>query len=122
MSTQQRPAGPAPAGQEKVKLDVVFATSPDGKVYELPSEVATKYEVTEERAKQLGHVPIIPRDYGEDEEVGGRHRTLGSDGTLRHHSNWQTGPYVWHRDYRSYNGPHWHPNPESPLAYDMNDY
>ena len=118
---EQRPDGPAPGGHRQEPLDVVFVTSLDGKLYELPTAVAAKYEVTEARARELGDIPIKP-EQEDDDEVGGRHRMLLPDGTTRYHANWVSGAYVWHRDYRSYSGPHWHRDPNSPLGYNMQDY
>jgi hypothetical protein len=34
----------------------------------------------------------------------------------------EVGPYIWITDGRSYRGPHWHPNVNSPFAYDMDNY
>ena len=119
---QQRPDSPAPAGQKKVALNVVYATSLDGKLYALPTDVAGAHEVTKEQAREIGHLPIVPDQWNEEDEVGGRHQVLLPDGTTRYHGNWITGAYIWHRDYRAYAGPHWHPDPNSPIAYDEKDY
>jgi len=35
-------------------------TSPDGRIYEVPAEVAASYAVSAWRAKELGHLPIFP--------------------------------------------------------------
>lgn len=119
---QQRPDGPAPEDQGRRPLDVVFATSLDGRVYQLPLEVAQRYELTGEVSTDSGHFAIIPRPSDDEDEVGGRHQMMHPDGRLRYHTSWGTGAYIWKRDYRSYSGPHWHPNPASPLALDMRDY
>lgn len=118
----QRPDRPAPPGQTKQPLDVVFAASVDGRLFELPTEIASRYEVTAERVRELGDVPPIATPVEEGEEVGGRHMMQLPDGTTRYHGNWVSGAYVWHKDYRSYSGPHWHPDRNSPLAHDMQDY
>lgn len=123
MHDRQRPEGLAPEDGERRELDVVFATTLDGRVFELPVAVAVRYEVTRDSSSESSHFAIIPAspDDGED-EVGGRHQMMHPDGRRRYHTSWATGAYIWKRDYRSYSGPHWHPNPASPLALDMRDY
>jgi hypothetical protein len=123
MQTQQpqRPYTKAPTDKPKAQMDVVFATSPDGAVYELPKDVAKRYEFTEERAKTLGDVPLAPTVVPAADEVGGRHRMWLRDGTYRFHNDWNYGPYIWHADYAVYTGYHWHPNADSPVAYDVDD-
>jgi hypothetical protein len=118
---QNRPAGPPPSGKKKEKMDSVFASGADGTVYEIPKDAAKKYELTEDRARTLGDVPIIPQSDEGGDEVGGRHRVWLQDGTYRYHSDWLSGPYLWHADWTYYNGPHWHPNVNSPIAYDLDD-
>lgn len=117
----QRPAKPAPTDRKKEKSNSVYAAGADGTLYELPADVAKKHEVTEDRARALGDVPIIPAAEGAEDEVGGRHRVWLRDGTYRYHNDWLYGPYLWHADYSYYNGYHWHPNPNSPRAYDSDD-
>jgi hypothetical protein len=116
---QERPLTKAPTDKPKTQLDVVFATSPDGTVYEIPKELAKKFEFTEERAKTLGDVPLTPNVVPAADEVGGRHRMWLRDGTFRFHNDWHYGPYIWHANYAVYSGYHWHPNPNSPLARDV---
>lgn len=41
-------------------LDIVYATSPDGRVYELPLTEASKFEVTPEQEVAMGGLPILP--------------------------------------------------------------
>jgi len=77
-----RPAKPAPTDRKKEKSSNVYAAGADGTVYELPSDVAKKHELTEDRAKALGDVPIIPSTEGEEDEVGGRHRVWLRDGRV----------------------------------------
>lgn len=53
----------ATAVQERkpaVKLDSVFLTGPGDLLYEVPKDVATKYVMSPERLKELGHLPIEP--------------------------------------------------------------
>lgn len=125
----QRPQSPPPDNRPKEELDVVFATSPDGRIFEIPTSVADKHEMTQDRARELGEVPILPyslltrREGAESQEaeVGGRHRVLLVDGTYGYHSDWLYGPYIWISNGRSYRGWHWHPNRYSALAYDVDN-
>jgi hypothetical protein len=109
MNAENRPAAPAPEGQQKEQLEAVLAHA-GGRTFEIPMEVAQRYESGDDH------------DRGGDDEVGGRDRRWLRDGTFRYHSDWAFGPYVWITDGRSYRGQHWHPNPDSPFAYDMDNY
>jgi hypothetical protein len=106
---ENKPSQPAPAGESKEKMESVIAYAGD-KVYEIPMDVASQYESRDSH------------DQGEDDEVGGRHGVVLNSGHWGYHSNWLTGPYIWITDGRSYRGPHWHPNVNSPFAYDMDNY
>lgn len=111
-----------------VKLNSVFATGPDGRIFEIPVEQATGYEVSEEREKELGHLPLIPYnllmaiaagntdDTDTEEAVEGRHLTLdpsvGGAGGLTNwswHTDWQHGAYTDVNDGSVYVGMHRHP-------------
>jgi len=43
-----------------VKLESVFLTGPGDLLYEIPKDVATKFVLSPERLKELGHLPIEP--------------------------------------------------------------
>jgi hypothetical protein len=108
---ENRPANPAPGDRQRQKepIDVVLAHQ-GGKTYEIPLNVAQQYE------SQDTH------DEAGDDEVGGRHRTQTPMGFV-FHSDWQYGSYVWITNGQTYRGDyHWHPNPYSPYAYDMDNY
>lgn len=107
---ENKPAQPAPEGQKKEELDVVIAYTGD-KMYEIPLSVAQQYESRD------------THDEAEGDEVGGRHQAwIPALQRWGYHSNWLYGPYIWITDGRSYHGPHWHPNVNSPFAYDMDNY
>lgn len=107
---QNKPAQPAPEGQSKERIEAVIGYAGDKK-YEIPMNVAQQYESRD------------GDDQADDEEVGGRDaRYLPALGRYGYHSNWATGSYIWITDGRSYRGPHWHPNVNSPFAYDMDNY
>lgn len=112
MSTAQkgenRPSSPAPGDKKKESREVVYASHGD-KHYEIPLSAAQQYEAKDSH------------DEGGDDEVGGRHRVQTGLG-FTYHSDWLHGTYVWITDGRSYRGYHWHPNPYSPYAYDMDNY
>jgi hypothetical protein len=108
---ENRPAQPAPEGASKERMDVVLAYA-EGKVYEIPTDVAKKYESSDDHGKDA-----------DEDEVGGRHLTwLPGLQQYGYGSNWLVGSYIWITDGRSYRGPHWHPNVNSPFAYDMDNY
>lgn len=118
----------ASAPTAPVKLDTVFATGPDGRIFEIPAEQASSYEVSEERERELGHLPLVPYnllmaiaagntdDVETEEAVEGRHLTLdpsvGTGGGLTNwswHTDWQYGAYTDVKDGSVYVGMHRHP-------------
>jgi hypothetical protein len=111
----QRPKGAAPQGT-KERMGAVLAYAGD-RIYRIPEDVAKQYEVSGDERRRMSQC-VAPIDAGSDDEVGGRHAVLLVDGTVGYHSDWLVGPYVWISDGNWYQGPHWHPNRYSPLAYD----
>ncbi len=114
------------------KLNSVFATGSDGRIFEIPTELASGYEVTEERERELGHLPLVPynllmaiaagntddtdAEIETEEAVEGRHLTLdpsvsGGGGltTWSWHADWQYGAYTDVTDGSVYVGMHRHP-------------
>lgn len=110
--------------QPKKLLDTVFATDTEGRIFELSSSAAKKFEVTAEREAELLHLPILPYNQlaGEEtEEVGGRHQAPAVIGQgMIWHERWLVGPYVWWRDRQTYFGAHMHPW-RNYLAHDCDD-
>ena len=123
---------PTATSDAPVKLDSIFATGPDGRIFEIPNAQATGYEVTEERERELGHLPLVPYnllmaiaagntdetdvDVETEEAVEGRHLTLdpsvGASGgltTWSWHTDWQYGAYTDVNDGSVYVGMHRHP-------------
>ena len=96
----------------KRKLDVVFASGPEGKVYAIPLSVAAEFESDDK------HLTRFLRG-GEPDEVEGRHKVLLVDGTFEYNSQWHVGAYLWIVNGGSYYGSHWHPNRHSPYAHDQ---
>lgn len=85
------------ADKATVILDSVFATSPDGRIFEIPTADAEKLEVSLEREEELGHLPIFPYTVmrePEEELVG-----AGADSEVEGHhmARTQCGQYYWHR-------------------------
>ncbi len=106
------------AAKPRKALDTIFATGPDGKIYEIPSASASEFLITPERVKELGHLPITPytklasaispvKDE-EEAEVGGRHKVYRNGRMVWHH-DWEYGTYRWVCDGRYYTGWHCHP-------------
>jgi hypothetical protein len=114
-----RPEGRPADDRKKERANAVYATS-GGKVFEIPLDIAQKYAVSADRAKELQC--LTPQGIGEEEsEVGGRDIRFLQSGRFGYHSNWAYGPYIWWRDGGVYRGWHWHPNVNNPLAYDTDD-
>ncbi len=100
-----------------VKMDSTFLTGPGGLVYELPLAEASKYVVTPQRVKELGHLPVVP--YGtqgsastaasaETSDVEGRHLAWNPTFGWVWHSNYLYGPFLA-ADGFYYRGVHYHP-------------
>lgn len=104
-------------GIEKKALNVVFATGPEGERYEIPLEVARQHPAQSE------HPALVsPKDIPEEDEVEGHDAVRLIDGSVGYHSDWLTGPYIWHCDGCSYYGLHRHPfGWTNPLAVDTDD-
>jgi hypothetical protein len=71
---------------------------------------------------QCVDAPFVPDEpeQGGDSEVTGRDlRSVG--GRLIYPSYWHSGLYISITDGDVYRGPHWHPNPRSPIAYTGTD-
>ena len=116
--TFTKPQGPPPADQKKERQNSVYASG-DGKIFEIPLDVAQKYEVKGGRADELRC--LVPQAGEQGDEVGGRHATTLVGGGYGYHSNWLYGSYIWWRDGNVYRGNHWHPYVNNPLAYDIDD-
>jgi len=108
----------------KKRMETVFATDLEGKIYEIPVEKAEGFVVSEERIEELGHLPLFPYDklvHCEVTEVGGRHGAPALIGQgMIWHERWLIGPYIWWRDQCGYFGPHMHPW-RTYLAHDNDD-
>lgn len=99
-------------------VDSVFATGPDGRIYEIPNAEALKYAVTPARAKELGHLPILPytdlripgtESVIEEVEVRGGHAVPPADDGSGFHRDWLFGTYRWLGNGCYYKGVHRHP-------------
>ena len=101
---------------EKQKLDAVLARGPEGKVFSIPTEVAEKYLVEDDHQE---FDPQSAEAVGGEEVAEGRHNVWRANGTFGPHTDWLYGPYIWHVDGCVYNGLHYHPNPFSELAVDL---
>jgi len=108
----------------KKRMETLFATDLEGRIFEIPAATAKGFEVTKERAEELGHLPILPYDklvHCETGEVGGRHMAHALIGQgMIWHERWLIGPYIWWRDRGEYFGPHMHPW-RNYLAHDVDD-
>lgn len=82
------------ADKETVILDSVFATSPDGRIFEIPTAEADKLEVSMEREAELGHLPIFPYTVLTEPEGD----LVGADSEVEGHHMSRTpcGQYYWH--------------------------
>jgi hypothetical protein len=89
-------------------LDSIFSLSPDGKVYEIPVQLAEQLQVQPERMKELGHLPFFPHSDA-PVEVTGRHFVVGPDGRFGPHTDVLYGTAL-DSDGRYYTGWHHHPN------------
>ncbi len=108
----ETPSAPRP----RVALGTTFLTGEDGRVYELPLDVAERYVVTPERERALGHLPILPYtklqpkpDDDDGFEVGGRHLVQQENGLTGYHTEWVFGTYRSAVDGNYYSGIHRHP-------------
>ena len=105
----------------------MFLTGPGDLLYEIPREVASKYVISVNRLKELGHLPIAPYSVGRAGTVTSTRQpqpseqeTVGADVEGRH-SAWNPylGIWVWHSntlfgtalavDGFYYTGYHYHP-------------
>jgi hypothetical protein len=97
-------------------LGSVFLTGLDGLVYEFPEAAAKQHQVSPERIKELGHLPIVPYtklvlpNSNEGDEVSARHYVLRDDGQYGPHSDLLYGAAVSEKDGICYVGLHFHPH------------
>jgi len=108
------------AAKPRKALGSIFATSANGKIYEIPTARALEFMITPERAKELGHLPILPytklahpREMeAPTEELGevvGRHRGRLADGSWGFNRDWVYGTYRCYTNGAYYVGWHRHP-------------
>jgi hypothetical protein len=104
-------------------LGSVFLTGLDGHVYEFPEAIARQHQVSPERIKELGHLPIVPYtklvlpNSNEGDEVSARHYVLREDGQYGPHSDLLYGTAVSEEDGVCYVGLHFHPHGGFPARF-----
>jgi hypothetical protein len=88
----------------------------------IPQNVQRPEGTPPQGTKSRSEEAFTPNEPEQDggSEVGGRDLRR-VNGRLTYPSFWHTGVYIWATDGDVYSGPHWHPNPRSPLAYDLDN-
>lgn len=90
----------------KKRLNVVFATGPDGERYEIPLDVARQHPSYDSHPALL---TAIDHREADNDEGQGHHVVALGDGIIGYYADWLIGPYVWQSDGNTYYGLHRHP-------------
>jgi hypothetical protein len=105
----QTAENPPSSHSEKRALGVIIAPAGDGKLYGIPLEVAKNYLIDDPHEVLRNRLPDV-------DVADGRDSVWLEDGTFGVHFDWAEGPYIWHRDFQVYEGPHRHLSVDNQLA------